>query len=104
MRSAVNVMPDPSASYRIPDPNDADMRRPDLSRRMKLADEAGLLDYLESDELKISDIVYPTSVEGVYAVPAGHPRINAPELLASGRMRALLERLHEGDDERIVIM
>jgi MinD-like ATPase involved in chromosome partitioning or flagellar assembly len=83
---------------------DADMRNPELSRRMKLADEPGLLDYLETDEMKLGDIVYPTSVEGVYAVPAGHPRINAPELLAGVRMRALLESLHGGEDQRIVIM
>jgi MinD-like ATPase involved in chromosome partitioning or flagellar assembly len=83
---------------------DADMRSPELSRRMKLADELGLLDYLDNDELKMSDIVYPTSVKGVYAVPAGRPRITAPELISSERMTALLERLHEGDEQRIVII
>ncbi|MDB5445598.1 MAG: ATPase involved in chromosome partitioning [Phenylobacterium sp.] len=83
---------------------DADMRSPDLSRRMKLADELGLLDFLENDELEMSDILYSTSVKGVYAVPAGRPRIAAPELIASERMRSLLERLHEGPEQRIVII
>jgi protein-tyrosine kinase len=83
---------------------DADMRRPDLSRRMNLADQLGLLDYLEDEDLRLSDIVYPTSVKGVYAVPAGKPRINAPELIAANRMQALLRRLHEGDEKRIVII
>jgi MinD-like ATPase involved in chromosome partitioning or flagellar assembly len=80
------------------------MRRPDLSRRMNLADQLGLLDYLEDEDLRLSDIVYPTSVKGVYAVPAGKPRINAPELIAANRMQALLRRLHEGDEKRIVII
>jgi len=83
---------------------DADMRSPELSKRMKLTDEPGLLDYLEDDALEVADIVYPTSVRGVYAVPSGRPRINAPELIASHRMRGLLQTLHGGDEERIVIM
>jgi Mrp family chromosome partitioning ATPase len=83
---------------------DADMRSPELSRRMKLADELGLLDYLENEELTLGDILYPTSVPGVYAVPAGRPRINAPELIASERMRSMLERMHEGTEQRIVII
>lgn len=83
---------------------DADMRSPELSRRMKLTDEPGLLDYLEDDALEVSDIVYPTSVRGVYAVPSGRPRISAPELIASHRMRSFLQTLHGGEEERIVIM
>ena len=50
---------------------DADMRSPELSRRMGLSGELGLLDFLENEEIGIEDIVYPTSVKGVYAVPAG---------------------------------
>lgn len=83
---------------------DADMRSPELSRRMNLSDEIGLLDYLENDELQISDIVYPTSVNRVFAVPAGRPRIAAPELIASDRMRALLDTLHSEHEKRIVII
>jgi Mrp family chromosome partitioning ATPase len=83
---------------------DADMRSPELSRRMKLGDELGLLDYLEDDELSLSEVLYPTSVPGVYAVPAGRPRINAPELIASERMRAMLQRMHQGPEQRVVIM
>jgi protein-tyrosine kinase len=83
---------------------DADMRSPELSRRMKLSDELGLLDYLEDDNLTVADIVYPTSIDGVFAVPAGRPRVDAPELISSARMRAFLDRLHEGHDKRIVIM
>jgi MinD-like ATPase involved in chromosome partitioning or flagellar assembly len=83
---------------------DADMRSPELSRRMNLADELGLLDYLENDELEVSDIVYPTSVDGVFAVPAGHPRITAPELIASERMRTFLKTLHGEGEDRIVII
>ncbi len=83
---------------------DADMRSPDLSRRMNLADELGLLDYLEDDALTVADIVYPTSVQGVYAVPSGRPRVDAPELIANERMTAFLAFMHEGQEERIVVI
>jgi Mrp family chromosome partitioning ATPase len=83
---------------------DADMRTRELSRRMKLSDQPGLLDYLEDDRLEVSDILYPTSVRGVYAVPSGQPRVTAPELIASGRMRRLLQTFHLGGEERILIM
>jgi Mrp family chromosome partitioning ATPase len=83
---------------------DADMRSPELSRRMKLSEELGLLDFLENEELEVADIVYPTSVKGVYAVPAGRPRITAPELIASERMRTLLDTLHKTEEKRIVII
>jgi Mrp family chromosome partitioning ATPase len=82
---------------------DGDLRRPELTRRMNLTGELGLLDFLEDHDLEPADVVYPTSVRGVYAVPSGAPRIAAPELIASNRMRRFLEALHEGE-ERIVIM
>ena len=83
---------------------DADMRSPELSRRMGLAGELGLLDFLENDEIGIEDIVYPTSVKGVYAVPSGLPRITAPELITSERMSQLLRTFHDGSAKRIVII
>jgi Mrp family chromosome partitioning ATPase len=83
---------------------DADMRSPELSHRMKLSEELGLLDYLEDDTLQVADVVYPTSIAGVYAVPAGRPRITAPELISSPRMQDLLDALQNGRERRIVIM
>ena len=83
---------------------DADMRVPELSRRMGLSGELGLLDFLENEEIGMEDIVYPTSVKGVYAVPSGLPRITAPELITSERMTRLLKTLHDGSTKRIVII
>ena len=83
---------------------DADMRSPELSRRMGLSGELGLLDFLENEEIGIEDIVYPTSVKGVYAVPSGLPLITAPELITSDRMTQLLKTFHDGSEKRIVII
>lgn len=75
---------------------DADMRSPDLSSRMGLNGERGLLDFLEDDRLEARDIVYPTSVKGIFAIPSGLPRITAPELIAGDRMKQLLDALFDG--------
>ncbi|HVV65542.1 MAG TPA: hypothetical protein VHC42_08730 [Rhizomicrobium sp.] len=83
---------------------DADMRFPELSRRLGLSSEMGLLDYLEHGDVEVDDVVYPTSVKGVYAVPSGAPRITAPELIASERMANFLKTLHAQSEKAIVIM
>lgn len=83
---------------------DADMRTQELTKRMKLQDQPGLLDYLEDDRLAPTDVIYQTSVRGVFAVPSGQPRVTAPELLASQqRMRDLLRTFH-GEEDRIVLI
>ena len=83
---------------------DADMRTQELSKRMKLQDQPGLLDYLEDDRLSVDDILYQTSVRSVFAIPSGHPRVTAPELLAGARMRNLLEAFHEAPDKHVLII
>lgn len=83
---------------------DADLRRPELTHRMKLTGELGLLDYLENETLEVADVVYSTSVPGVFAVPSGEPRVTGPELLASERMRDFLFAIREGEDGAIVVI
>jgi Mrp family chromosome partitioning ATPase len=83
---------------------DADMRSPELSRRMGLGGEIGLLDFLENDHVETRDIVYPTSVKGIFAVPSGLPRVAAPELIAGKRMKLLLDTLFQGMGNGVVIV
>ena len=58
---------------------DSDMRSPELSRRMGLSGELGLLDYLENDALETGDIFYPNSVRGVFVVPASLPPMSTAD-------------------------
>jgi Mrp family chromosome partitioning ATPase len=83
---------------------DADMRSPELSRRSNLSEELGLLDYLDDDTLEIKDVVYPTNVDGVLIVPAGKPRIDAPELITTERMTQLLKAIHAENQRSIVLI
>ncbi|MBV8684892.1 MAG: chromosome partitioning protein [Caulobacteraceae bacterium] len=83
---------------------DGDMRTSELTHRMKLSRELGLLDYLDDERVGLADVVYPTSTPGIYAVPAGQPRVTAPELLGSPRMGRFLHELRLNDKHRIVVM
>lgn len=83
---------------------DADMRRADLTGRMRLDGAPGLLDYLDDNRLQIHDVLYPTSVSGVFAVPSGEARVAAPELIASRRMQILLQSLRASSQRCVVII
>jgi Mrp family chromosome partitioning ATPase len=83
---------------------DADVRTSELTHRMKLSRELGLLDYLDDEGLTLADVVYRTSTPGIYAVPSGQPRATAPELLSSPRMGRFLHELRASDEQRIAIM
>ncbi len=83
---------------------DADMRSPELSRRSNLSEEVGLLDYLDDETLEVKDVVYPTNVDGVLIVPAGKPRIHAPELITTDRMTQLLKAIHAENQRSIVLI
>lgn len=83
---------------------DADMRSPELSRRSNLSEQVGLLDYLDDETLEVKDVVYPTNVNGVLIVPAGKPRIHAPELITTDRMTQLLKAIHADSQRSIVLI
>lgn len=83
---------------------DADMRSPELSRRSNLAEEQGLLDFLDDESVEIKDVVYSTNVDGVQIIPAGKARINAPELITTERMTQLLRSIHAEHERTIVII
>jgi Mrp family chromosome partitioning ATPase len=83
---------------------DADVRSRGLTHRMKLAEQSGLLDYLDDDSLQLTDVLYRTSVPGIYAIPSGRPRVTAPELLDGPRMGRLLREIRMSDDRCIAII
>lgn len=72
---------------------DADVGKPHISRMFGLSDEPGLLDALQDDGLDPETLVLGTDVPGLSVLPAGRPVDHATELLASERMRRVMERL-----------
>lgn len=76
---------------------DADVARPRLSEIFGVADEPGLLDVLEDHDIGAESVIFPTDVDGLSFLPAGQPRENATELLASSRMDELVTYLISRD-------
>jgi receptor protein-tyrosine kinase len=83
---------------------DADVSRPTLSRCFGLADAPGLVNLLESEHGTLADHVFPTANPRLHFLPAGPTRTEAKELLASQRMRSLVDDLSASvADRRMVI-
>jgi protein-tyrosine kinase len=72
---------------------DGDVAQPALSASMGLAGKPGVTDLLRDSRLALDDVMYSTSVPGLYLLPAGARHENAPELLSSARMGTLIEEL-----------
>jgi capsular exopolysaccharide synthesis family protein len=71
---------------------DADLRSPGMHRHLGAAQTPGLSDYLlgECDELAI---MQRGPMDNLFFVPAGRQAMGAPELLANGRLKLLLQRV-----------
>jgi len=83
---------------------DADVVRPALLQRLGLAGSyKGLLDLLTEPTLDLSEVILKTDVPKLSVIPAGTPRPNATELLASMTMQQLLEDISSRYADRIVI-
>jgi protein-tyrosine kinase len=83
---------------------DADVVRPAVLGRLGLGDHyKGLLDLLTEPQLDLSEVILRTNVPKLSVIPAGTPRINATELLASSTMEQLLEDISSRYADRIVI-
>ncbi|MEY4760425.1 MAG: hypothetical protein RLZZ200_281 [Pseudomonadota bacterium] len=83
---------------------DADVAKPHISRIFGVDQELGLLDALADPTLDIESLVLPTDVKGLSVLPAGKPRNNATELVASAQMKSLAKRLLARHPHRIVLM
>ena len=71
---------------------DADLRSPGMHRHLGASPTPGLSDYLmgECDEFAI---LQRGPMENLFFVPAGRTASGAPELLANGRLKLLLQRV-----------
>jgi capsular exopolysaccharide synthesis family protein len=71
---------------------DADLRSPGMHRHLGATQTPGLSDYLmgECDELSV---MQRGPMDNLFFVPAGRQTTGAPELLANGRLKLLLQRV-----------
>jgi protein-tyrosine kinase len=71
---------------------DADLRSPGMHRHLGAAQTPGLSDYLlgEADEFAV---MQRGPMENLFFIPAGRQATGAPELLANGRLKLLMQRV-----------
>lgn len=82
---------------------DADVSKPSVSKVLGIKPRKGLIDYLENDSLKLSDIILQTEIPGLRIIPAGKAHSFSTELLASDKMISLSRELSERYSDRIVV-
>jgi capsular exopolysaccharide synthesis family protein len=82
---------------------EGDMRRPKIRMNLGLPAMNGLSEWLRSD-LSISEVIYRVNSPGLnlWLLPAGEPLTDPVELMQSGRLAALLDRLSESFDWIII--
>jgi capsular exopolysaccharide synthesis family protein len=82
---------------------EGDMRRPKIQSNLGLPPMKGLSEWLRSD-LPISEVIYHVNSPGLnlWLLPAGEPISDPVELMQSGRLAAVLDRLTEWFDWIII--
>ena len=83
---------------------DADTPKPHVSELFGLQDQRGLLDALSDEAETVEPLIAPTSIAGLSILPAGTRLENSSELLASIRMRTLLQSLFTHQPRRLVLI
>ncbi len=83
---------------------DGDAPKPQLSQALGIGGEAGLLDLLTNSSQSVESVVMPTDVRGLHLLPIGRRSETATELLASARMRQVLDEIEQLDGAAIVLL
>ncbi len=82
---------------------DADVAKPSIAKVLGIKSKIGLIDFLETDTLQLSDIILQTEIPGLRIITAGKSHKFSTELLASDKMIALSKELSSRYSDRIVI-
>ena len=82
---------------------DADIRRQALRQNLGLEASQGFVDLLLNPGLDMADVMLKTNIPRLSVLPAGTLTDRAPELLASSRMRDLIDDIAQRYRDRIVI-
>ncbi len=82
---------------------DADVAKPDVTARLGVQAQRGLIDVLLEDDLTLPDVLIRTDVPKLTLLPAGRKHVHSTEILASEGMRQLTLELSTRYSDRIVI-
>jgi receptor protein-tyrosine kinase len=82
---------------------DADIRRQALRQNLGLEANQGFVDLLLNPSLDMADVLLRTNIPRLSVLPAGTMSDRAPELLASARMRDLIDDMARRYRDRIIL-
>jgi exopolysaccharide/PEP-CTERM locus tyrosine autokinase len=82
---------------------DADVAKPDVTARLGIQVESGLIDVLLDEGLTLQDVLLKTDIPKLTLLPSGRRHAHATELLASERMRQLALEISTRYHDRVVI-
>jgi exopolysaccharide/PEP-CTERM locus tyrosine autokinase len=83
---------------------DGDVAQPGITPTLGLEGAEGLNDVLEDPAMDINQVIYRTTVDGLFFVPAGKWNERSPELIAGSRMPQIIEDLGNRVGNGIVIL
>lgn len=83
---------------------DCDVAKPHVSQIFGAADEPGLLDVLADPNRPIESVILSTDTPRLSLLPAGRHSELATELLASARMRQVIEKLERLDPQVLIVV
>lgn len=84
---------------------DCHLRRPSLQEAFAVDPAGGgVLEFLESPNIGLASIIYPTGVPRLRLIPAGKRRPNCGEVFSSYRMRVLLDVLSTRYPDRCLVL
>jgi len=82
---------------------DADVAKPHISKLFGVENQPGLIDLLKDDSAAVDATIMRTDIPGLRILPAGSADEYATELLASRRMREVVDNLSKSYADRIVL-
>lgn len=85
---------------------DGDIRKPDIHGRFGFQNVPGLSEYLYkgNNVADLSEVLLKTPIEKMTILPAGKPPAKPSELMASKKMKALIEEVKNRYDDRYVLI
>ena len=83
---------------------DADVLKPNVLHTLGVEAEQGLMEYLNNDQMDLSQVLYNTNVDKLKIIPAGQTHHLSTELLASKRMEDTIEEFSKRYPDRVVII
>ncbi len=83
---------------------DADVLKSNVLHTLGVEAEQGLMEYLNNDQMDLSQVLYNTNVDKLKIIPAGQTHHLSTELLASKRMEETIEEFSKRYPDRVVII